>query len=308
ALAALDGRPARPDEILAGLRARTRPRLPRGVRAVTPGPGTERWVAGPAVARAVTQAVDRIRHRMTVHHAWGLTVGRPGGTGVRMLLAGPPGTGKTLTAEVTAARLGVDLLVVDLAQIVSKWLGETEKNLAGVFTAAERSQSVLLFDEADALFARRTDVNDAHDRYANLETAYLLHRLEQFDGLTVLTTNLRSQIDPAFIRRLDIVVDLPEPDPAQRRELWSRHLPAGAPRAADVDLAELADRYPLPGGLIRNAATTAAFAAAAARAPIDRRGLIDAIEQESVKAGRAFPGRPADLARSTRSGADSPPP
>src|SRR5881409_2115329 len=125
---------------------------------------------------------------------------------------GPPGTGKTLAAEVLAHSLSVDLMVVDISRVVSKWIGETEKNLAAVFDAAESAQAVLFFDEADALFGKRTEVSDAHDRYANLETAYLLSRLERFEGLAILATNLRTNIDPAFLRRIEFSIDFEEPD------------------------------------------------------------------------------------------------
>ena len=297
AVAALDGRFPEPAEILDGLRARSRRQLPAAVRIVTPSATRDDLVVDTAVERALDHAVARVRHQTRVHDQWGLVADRRGGAGVRVMLAGPPGTGKTLAAEVMACQLGVELLVVDLAQVVSKWLGETEKNLASVFDTAERSQAVLVFDEADALFARRTEVNDSRDRYANLETAYLLTRLERFEGLTVLTTNQRPQIDPAFIRRLDIVVDMPEPDNEQRHRLWSVHLPATAPVSDDVDLVELADRYPLAGGVIRNAALSAAFAAARIGGSIDRRTLIDAIEHECLKAGRPFAGRPHDIAQ-----------
>src|SRR5438067_4352648 len=152
-----------------------------------------------------------------------------------------------------AGALSSDLLVVDISRVVSKWIGETEKNLSAVFDAAERAQAVLFFDEADALFGRRTEVSDAHGRYANLETAYLLTRLERFEGLAVLSTNLRQNVDAAFMRRLEFVIELEEPARAEREALWRCHLPAEAPMADDVDVRALAARYPLVGGLIRNA-------------------------------------------------------
>jgi SpoVK/Ycf46/Vps4 family AAA+-type ATPase len=209
-----------------------------------------------------------------------------------MLLAGPPGTGKSLAAEVLGHALGADLLVVDIARILSKWIGETEQRLAGVFDAAERSQSVLLFDEADALFGKRTEISDAHDRYANLETAYLLQRLERFEGLAILATNLRHNIDAAFTRRLEFVVEFDEPGPQEREALWLTHIPDDAPVASDLDYAELAARYPVVGGVIRNAAVAAAFLAAADGAPISREHALRALEREYEKHGRAFPGRP----------------
>jgi SpoVK/Ycf46/Vps4 family AAA+-type ATPase len=217
---------------------------------------------------------------------------RFGNPGVTALFAGDPGTGKTLAAEVIATEVGIDLMIVDLSRLVSKWIGETEKNLAEVFDAAERTQAVLLFDEADALFGKRTEVSDAHDRYANLETAYLLARLERFEGLAVLSTNLRQNIDPAFIRRLEFVVDFDGPETAERELLWRVHLPNRAPLAGDVDPAELAHLYELVGGHIRNAAVAAAFLAAAEDQPVGRGHLLRAVRREYAKAGRAFPGTP----------------
>jgi SpoVK/Ycf46/Vps4 family AAA+-type ATPase len=222
---------------------------------------------------------------------WGFSQAR-GTRGVRLLLSGPPGTGKTLAVEVLASALGLDLLVVDLASLVSKWLGETEKNIGEVFDAAERCQAVLFFDEADALFGRRTDGGDAQARWANLETAYLLSRIDRFDGLVALATNLRGHVDDAFVRRLDVVVELEEPDDNARDRLWRAHLPSGAPYSPDVDVPQLAGLYPVSGGLIRNAALAAAFAAAADGGVIDQRALVEAVRREYVKAGRSFPGAP----------------
>src|SRR5262249_46117612 len=171
----------------------------------------------------------RLRHQDRVLAEWGFLAGRPGARGVRMLFAGPSGTGKTLSAEVLAHALGVDLLLVDLSRVVSKWIGETEKHLADIFESAERTHAVLFFDEADALFGERTEVRDAHDRYANLETAFLLSRLERFEGLAVLATNLRHHVDQAFTRRLEYIVEFTEPDEGERAELWRSHLPPHAP-------------------------------------------------------------------------------
>jgi SpoVK/Ycf46/Vps4 family AAA+-type ATPase len=179
--------------------------------------------------------------------------------------------------------------------VVSKWIGETEKNLANVFDSAERAQAVLFFDEADALFGKRTEVSDAHDRYANLETAYLLQRLERFEGLAILATNFKQNIDTAFTRRLEFAVDFDEPDREQRLRLWRTHIPPGAPLAADVNLYELAALYPVVGGFIRNAAVAAAFLAATDGSEITRHHLVRAVRREYEKAGRAFPGVPVGL-------------
>lgn len=242
------------------------------------------------------EAVSRLEMQMRVFDEWGFLRDRTGARGVRLLFTGPPGTGKTLSAEVLANALKVDLLVVDLSRVVSKWIGETEKNLSAVFDAAERGQAALFFDEADALFGKRTEVVDAHDRYANLETAYLLTRLEQFEGIAILASNLRQNIDAAFLRRLEFVIDFEEPDREERFALWNCHLPKGAPLADDVNLYELASLYPVVGGVIRNAAVAAGFLAATDGMPIDRRHFIHAIRREYAKAGRSFPGAPIGLA------------
>jgi SpoVK/Ycf46/Vps4 family AAA+-type ATPase len=188
--------------------------------------------------------------------------------------------------------------VVDLSRLVSKWIGETEKNLAAVFDAAERGGAALFFDEADALFGRRTEVGDARDRYANLETAYLLSRLERFAGVTVLATNLRQNLDVAFARRIEFIVPFDLPDQRARELLWRRHLPAQAPLDPAVDLGALAALYALPGALIRNAAVAAAFLAAAdpsTERTTRTRHLIHAVRREYVKAGQAFPGTPSGV-------------
>jgi SpoVK/Ycf46/Vps4 family AAA+-type ATPase len=291
--AALENRPLDASDVAAGVRARANLALTSGVRIIHPAACWDRLVLPDERRRQLSEALDRLLHQARVLDDWGFLAGRPGSRGVRMLFAGPPGTGKTLAAEVLAHTLQVDLLVVDLARITSKWIGETEKNLADVFDAAERTQAVLLFDEADALFGKRTEVSDAHDRYANLETAYLLSRLERFEGLAVLSTNLRDNIDAAFTRRLEFVVEFDEPTERDREALWRTHLPENAPLDEDVHLGELASLYPIVGGHIRNASVAAGFLASAANAPITRADLVRAVQREYEKAGRAFPGAPA---------------
>jgi ATPase family protein associated with various cellular activities (AAA) len=292
ALRTLSGRSGSAADVLASIRARAGVSLSAGAKLVRATATWDRLVLRPDRLAQLREALERLLHQSRVLDEWGFLEGRPGARGVRMLFAGPPGTGKTLSAEVLAHELGVDLLVVDISRVVSKWIGETEKNLAEVFDAAERAQAVLLFDEADALFGKRTEISDAHDRYANLETAYLLARLERFEGLAVLATNLRQNVDPAFIRRLEFVVDFEEPAAPERKALWRCHLPERAPLAADVDLGHLAALYPVVGGVIRNAATAAGFLAASEGVPIARAHLGRALRREYEKAGKAFPGEP----------------
>ncbi|MEI6668473.1 MAG: ATP-binding protein [Acidobacteriota bacterium] len=266
-----------------------------GLRLVRPTATWSQLVLRPDRRMLLLEALNRLLHQRQVLDTWKFLDGRPGARGVRVLLSGPPGTGKTLSAEVMAESLGVDLLTVDISRLVSKWIGETEKHLAQAFDAAERTQAVLLFDEADALFGKRTDVSDAHDRYANLETAYLLSRLERFEGLVILSTNLKHNIDPAFLRRLEFVVELDEPGVAEREALWRCHLPAHAPVASDVSVQELAELYPIVGGLIRNASVAAGFLAAAAGTAIGRQHLVGAVRREYDKSAKAFPGAPAGV-------------
>lgn len=292
-LEAGEGRGAGLADVAASMRARSSAVLGGGVKRIRPRAGWDHLVLPEDRLEQLREAVDRLLHQGRVLDDWGFLSGRRGARGVRMLFTGPPGTGKTLSAEVLAGALQVDLLAVDLSRVVSKWIGETEKNLAEVFETAERARAVLLFDEADALFGKRTEVSDAHDRYANLETAYLLSRLERFEGLAVLSTNLRQNIDPAFLRRLEFVISFEEPGRDERVLLWRRHLPQGAPLAPDVDLGELAALYPMVGGLIRNAAVAAAFLAAADGGVLDRTHFVRAIRREHEKAGKAFPGLPA---------------
>jgi hypothetical protein len=290
----LDRRAPVAADVAAAARGRSLGALPAGVTLRRPVADWSTLVLQPDRVAQLHAAVARLRHQATVLDEWGFLRRRPGARGVRMLLSGPPGTGKSLSAEVLASALGVDLMVVDISRVLSKWIGETEQRLAEVFDAAEPAQAVLLFDEADALFGKRTEVSDAHDRYANQETAYLLQRLERFEGLAILTTNLRQNIDEAFTRRLEFVVEFDEPQRDQREALWRAHVPDGAPLAGDLDFAELAAHYTVVGGLIRNAAVAAAFSAAADGGAITREHALLALQREYEKHGRAFPGRPPD--------------
>jgi hypothetical protein len=231
----------------------------------------------------------RARHRERVLSDWGMRRGGGRGIGVTALFAGDSGTGKTMAAEVIAADLGLDLYAVNLATVVDKYIGETEKNLERIFTEASNVSAVLLFDEADAIFGKRSEVRDAHDRYANIESAYLLQRMETFDGVAILTTNLRANIDDAFTRRLDIVVDFPMPDDEARLALWQRCLAPPAPTLGDLDLESYARSFPLSGGNIRSAAITAAYLAAGSDSPIDDSHVLAAIQQEYRKMGRLLP-------------------
>ncbi|MFD4762075.1 AAA family ATPase [Streptomyces sp. NPDC058439] len=284
--AALASRPVRPDDLRTAVRAQNGAGLDRLARRVEPGVGWDDLVLPPATHRRLRELALRARHREQVLGQWGMRPGGGRGRGVIALFAGESGTGKTMSAEVVAADLGMDLYVVDLSTVVDKYVGETEKNLERIFTEASAVNAVLLFDEADAIFGKRSEVKDAHDRHANIESAYLLQRMESFDGIAVLTTNLRANLDEAFTRRLDVVADFPVPDSGQRLALWERCLGDRLPRAEDLDLAFCADRFELAGGSIRACAVTAAYLAAESGSPLTMRQLVTAIAQEYRKLGR----------------------
>ncbi|MBG0853736.1 ATP-binding protein [Streptomyces spinoverrucosus] len=284
--AALAGRPVGPDDLRAAVRAQNGAGLERLARRVEPGVGWDDLVLPPITHRRLRELALRARHREQVLGQWGMRPGGGRGRGVIALFAGESGTGKTMSAEVVAADLGMDLYVVDLSTVVDKYVGETEKNLERIFTEASAVNAVLLFDEADAIFGKRSEVKDAHDRHANMESAYLLQRMESFDGIAVLTTNLRANLDEAFTRRLDVVADFPVPDAGQRLALWERCLGERLPRADDLDLRFCADRFELAGGSIRACAVTAAYLAAESGRPLTMRQLVTAVAQEYRKLGR----------------------
>lgn len=263
-------------------------RLSHLAQRVVPQATFDDLVVPDALSHELRSIPGRHRTRHVVRDEWGMGRGGGRGSGLTSLFAGPSGTGKTLAAEVVANALGVDLFIIDLSQIVDKYIGETEKNLDRVFSEAESVNGVLLFDEADALFGKRSEVSDAHDRHANVEVAYLLQRMERYDGVAILTTNFRGNIDEAFMRRLDIVCGFVDPDEPQRRELWRRHLPASVPLASDVDIDLLAAHLEVSGGVISNIALSAAHAAAAEERSITMADLVIASEREYRKLGRLF--------------------
>ncbi|MEU6508346.1 AAA family ATPase [Streptomyces sp. NPDC046942] len=284
--AGLAGRPVSPGVLRAAVRAQNGAGLARLARRVEPDVGWDDLVLPSPTRRRLRELAVRARHRDQVLGQWRMRPGGGRGRGVIALFAGESGTGKTMSAEVVAADLGMDLYVVDLSTVVDKYVGETEKNLERIFTEASAVNAVLLFDEADAIFGKRSEVKDAHDRHANIESAYLLQRMESFDGIAVLTTNLRANLDEAFTRRLDVVAEFPVPDAAQRLALWERCLGERLPRAADLDLRFCADRFELAGGSIRACAVTAAYLAAEAEGPLTMRQLVSAVAQEYRKLGR----------------------
>jgi SpoVK/Ycf46/Vps4 family AAA+-type ATPase len=284
--AVLDGHGVTAADLRHAVRAQNGAGLARLARRIEPEVGWDDLVLPAPTHRRLRELALRARHRDQVLGQWGMRPGGGRGRGVIALFSGASGTGKTMSAEVVAADLGMDLYVVDLSTVVDKYVGETEKNLERVFTEASAVNAVLLFDEADAIFGKRAQVKDAHDRHANIESAYLLQRMESFDGVAVLTTNLRADLDEAFTRRLDVVADFPLPDAGHRRALWERCLGPRLPRAADLDLAFCAERFELSGGSIRACAVTAAYLAAAAGRPLTMGQTVTAVAQEYRKLGR----------------------
>ena len=274
------------DELKAGARAQNAAGLERLARRIQPAVGFADLVLPPDTMAQLKELLTRARYREQVLDVWKMGGPSARRRGLTALFAGPSGTGKTMAAEVLAGELGLDLYTVDLATVVDKYVGETEKNLDRIFAEAERVNGVILFDEADALFGKRSEVSDAHDRYANVEVAYLLQRMELFDGIAILATNLRANLDEAFTRRLDSLVDFPEPEEEYRRQLWERSLGTAMPRADDLDLGFLAESFQLAGGAIRNIVVAAAYAAAEHGRPLSMAHLIRATQREYLKMGR----------------------
>lgn len=239
----------------------------------------------PAPQKQILQEiVTHVRQRVQVYDRWGFAAKSSRGLGISALFAGPSGTGKTLAGEILANELHLDLYRIDLSQVVSKYIGETEKNLRRVFDAAETAGAVLLFDEADSLFGKRSEVKDSHDRYANIEVSYLLQRMEGYRGLAILTTNMKQALDPAFARRIRFVVQFPFPDMAERAEIWRRIFPSPTPTEG-LDVDRLA-RLNVAGGNIRNIAMGTAFLAADEERPVTMAHLLHAARAEYAKLER----------------------
>jgi hypothetical protein len=263
------------------LRAQARPSLDDLAQRIEPAAGWDDLVLSPPLVETLRQIAVHVRGRSRVYEEWGFARKSGRGLGISALFAGASGTGKTTAAEILARELELDLYRIDLSAVVSKYIGETEKNLRRVFDAADEGGAILLFDEADALFGRRSEVKDSHDRYANIEVSYLLQRMEAYRGLAVLTTNRRDALDPAFLRRLRFVVQFPFPDTAQRAEIWRRIFPAETPLDG-LDPSRLA-QVNVPGGTIRNIALSAAFLAADADEPVRMTHVLRAARAEHAK-------------------------
>jgi hypothetical protein len=283
ATAAMHGA-AGPQEIWGGCRAFAQPRLEELAQRIVPAAAWDDLILPEPQKATLHQIAIQARHRIKVYETWGFAARGRRGLGVSALFAGESGTGKTLAAEVLAHELGLDLYRVDLSAVVSKYIGETEKHLRQVFDSAEEAGALLLFDEADALFGKRADVKEGLDRYANIEVGYLLQRIEAYQGLAILTTNLKSSLDRAFQRRLRFIVEFAFPAPAEREAIWRRSFPAATPtdRINPAALAQLK----VPGGSIRNIALNAAFLAAAANRPVAMAHILQAAHLEAEKNDR----------------------
>jgi hypothetical protein len=283
-VACADGHSGDPDHLWNVCRSLARPRLEDLAQRIVPCAGWEDLVLPELQIQTLRQLASQVRHRMKVYETWGFSAKGRRGLGVSALFAGESGTGKTMAAEVLARELALDLYRIDLSAVVSKYIGETEKNLKQVFDAAEEGGVLLLFDEADALFGKRSEVKDSHDRYANIEVSYLLQRMEAYQGLAILTTNLRSALDKSFQRRLRFTVNFPFPDAAHREAIWRHIFPATTPTQGlnHTRLSQLN----VAGGNIRNIALNAAFLAAESRTPVQMVHAFQAAKLEAQKIER----------------------
>jgi hypothetical protein len=277
--------PSAADLLEAG-RALSAPQVDRFVVQLKPGYSWDDIVLPPDRMRQLRSIAAWMRFRRRVHEDWGFGRKLSRGKGLNVLFTGQSGTGKTMAAEILARELSLDLLQIDLSSVVSKYIGETEKNLSAIFRGVEQSQSLLFFDEADCFFSKRTEVKDAHDRYANIEVDYLLQRVEQYEGVVVLATNLQRNLDDAFLRRIKEVVDFPFPDDELRERIWRSHFPPEAPKEEDIDFQFLARQFKLTGGNIKNIVLSAAFPAAEEQRPITMSDLILATRSEFRKEGK----------------------
>ncbi|RAP78717.1 ATP-binding protein [Paenibacillus montanisoli] len=275
-----------PEALWDACRVQTRPRMSDLAHRIDSAASWSDLVIPEPQMQMLREIAAQVRQRVTVYDTWGLGARSSRGLGISALFAGPSGTGKTLAAEVLANELRLDLYRVDLSSVVSKYIGETEKNLRRVFDAAEDGGSIVVFEEADALFGKRSEVTDSHDRYANLEVSYLLQRMESYRGLAILTTNMKNALDQAFLRRIRFVVQFPFPDAQHRAEIWRRIYPPVTP-TEELDLGQLA-RLQIAGGNIRNIALNAAFLAADEGKPVGMTHLLRAAQSEYAKLEKAL--------------------
>jgi len=281
-------------DLLSAARLQSGQELAALARRVVARHGWDDIVLPPDTVAQLRELCQRVEQRRRVLDDWGFEGTLSMGKGVNALFAGPSGSGKTMAVEIISTELQLDAYKIDLSGVVSKYIGETEKNLDRIFTAAENANVILFFDEADALFGKRSEVRDSHDRYANIEISYLLQKMEEYPGIAILATNMRQNLDEAFVRRLAFSLHFPFPDEDARRRIWNGIWPAAAPLAKDVDPAALARRFKLSGGNIRNVALAAAFAAAQSGEPVSMAHLLHATRREYQKFGKQL--QPGEMA------------
>jgi len=276
------------------------PRLSALARKVTPRYAWTDIVLPPDRTQQLREIASSVKHRPRVYGDWGFDRKLAMGKGLVALFSGPSGTGKTMAADIIAGELGLDLYKVDLASLVSKYIGETEKNLSRIFDEAGTSNAILFFDEADSMFGKRSEVRDSHDRYANLETSYLLQRVEEYEGVVILATNFRKNMDDAFVRRLHFMIDFPFPGERERLRIWQGVWPRETPRHDSLDLEQVARRVEVAGGSIRNIALAAAFLAADEEGVVTMQHVLRATRREYQKMGKVL--SDADLGELARAG------
>ncbi|MDZ8228325.1 AAA family ATPase [Nostoc sp. ChiVER01] len=276
------------NNLIAACRLQSNRQLSEMARKITPRYKWSDIILPDEQKNTIQELCNYVKYRSLVYDEWGFEKKLSLGKGLNILFAGPPGTGKTMAAEVVAGELELDLYKIDLSAVVSKYIGETEKHLSRIFQEAETSNAILFFDEADALFGKRTEVSDAHDRYANLEVSYLLQRMEEYNGVVILATNFRKNMDEAFVRRLHFTLDFPLPDEKHRRHIWQNLWPDAIPRSAELDLDFMARRFEIPGGNIRNIVLAAAFLAADDGGVVQMCHLVRATRREYQKMGKVL--------------------
>lgn len=282
------GAPLTLRDLFRSSRIQSQPKLSALARKIEPKYAWQDLVLPEDQMQQLREIADQVKFQHVVLHDWGFAGKLSLGRGINALFAGPSGTGKTMAAEVIANELGLDLYKIDLSAVVSKYIGETEKNLNRVFTEAEHSNAILFFDEADALLGKRSEVKDAHDRYANIEIAYLLQKMEEYEGLVILATNLKKNMDDAFVRRLQFVVDLPFPDEKYRHRIWSAIFPSSTPLSEEIDFKLLAKKLKITGGNIKNIGLKAAYLAAAEGGAVRMQHVVRATKREFQKMGKLY--------------------
>lgn len=281
-----EGAGAGPEEIYRACYTQIKNKMSSKATRINPQYVWDDLILPPKQKEQLKIACNQMKYRYIVYGKWGFGRKLSYGKGLSMLFSGPPGTGKTISAQVVARELYLELYKIDLSQIVSKYIGETEKNLNEIFREAGTSNAILFFDETDALFGKRSEVKDSHDRYANIETAFLLQKVEEYEGITVLATNFLQNIDEAFLRRISFIIEFPFPDPEYRTKLWQSMFPPETPLDEDIDFDFLGKKFELAGGNIKNIAVAAAFLAAEHAEPVKMKHIIKSAQYEMQKMGK----------------------